>query len=82
MAVNLSKQCRACRGVQVYYKYRVLYRHPRTGVAGLSIMYTEDEIAGETARLESLGYVVSKILRPVGALPEVPPTSWAGSPPP
>ena len=65
----------------MYYKYRILYRHPHSGDAGLVILTTENEIAVERARLEALGYVVTKVLRPIGVQPELPPLS-SGSPQP
>ena len=55
------------------YSYRVMYRDPRTGNAGLSIMYSESELTAETARLKSRGYIVTEILRPVGKRPVYPP---------
>ena len=68
--------------LHMYDKYCVDFRHPRTEVAGLVIMYSEDEVTAETARLESLGYVVTRVLRPIGELPELPPprVSLSGSP--
>ena len=65
----------------MYHRYRVQYRHPRTGVCGLSIMFSDDEITEEVARLESLGYIVTKVLRPIGALPELP-AAYRSTPPP
>jgi hypothetical protein len=50
----------------MHYSYRVLYRHPHTGVDGLAVLFSEDEIAEETARLESQGYVVTKVMRRIG----------------
>ena len=55
------------------YSYRVLYHDPRTGDAGLSILYSECELAAETERLKSHGYIVTEILRPVGKRPVYPP---------
>ena len=64
----------------MYHRYRVQYRHPRTGVSGLSIMFSDDEVTEEIARLASLGYVVTKVLRPIGALPELFATYRSASP--
>jgi hypothetical protein len=51
--------------------YRITYRHPRTGVAGVSFLVSEIELAVEKAQLESQGYVVTNVFRPIGASPEL-----------
>jgi hypothetical protein len=56
-------------GIQVEYKFRIKYRHPRTGAAGIAILYTAAELAAEQARLEALGYVVTEVLLPIGERP-------------
>ena len=52
--------------------YRIMYRHPHTEVAGLSILTSESEVAAEIARLESQGYIVTNVMRPIGVMPELP----------
>ena len=48
-------------------RYAIQYRRPYTGVAGLVILLGESDIAAEKAKLESQGFVVTKVVRPVGA---------------
>jgi hypothetical protein len=60
------------------YKYRIKYRHPRTGAVGIAILHTAAELAAERARLESLGYVVIEVLLPIGQRPKPPPISRTG----
>jgi hypothetical protein len=62
-------------------KYRVLYRHPRTGSAGLVFLPAVSDIAAESARLEALGYVVTCVLRPNGGEPQLSPASQPLRPP-
>jgi hypothetical protein len=61
------------------YRYRIKYRHPRTGVVGIGILNTAAEIAGERRRLEGLGYVVTEVLLPIGERVKPPPISRLGS---
>jgi hypothetical protein len=61
------------------YRYRIKYRHPRTGVVGMGILNTAAEIAGERRRLEGLGYVVTEVLLPIGERSKSPPISRPGS---
>jgi hypothetical protein len=63
------------------FQYRVYCHHPRTGASGLSLMPSEDGIAEETAWLESRGYVVTKVERPIEMLPDWLLTSQSGSRP-
>jgi hypothetical protein len=58
-----------------------MYRHPHTQIAGLAILLSESEIAIERARLEALGYIVTRVLRPIGARPELPPGSRSDTAP-
>jgi hypothetical protein len=51
-------------------RYAIQYRRPYTGLAGLVILLGENEIATEKAKLEARGYVVTKVLRPIGAASE------------
>ena len=51
----------------VHMTYRITYRHPVKGYAGLSILTSEHDITAETARVEALGCVVTEVLRPIGA---------------
>ena len=62
----------------MYERYRIQYRHPVTGVAGLVFLLGEKEIATERVRLEALGYVVTRVARPIRALPELPPDYRSG----
>jgi hypothetical protein len=57
------------------YKYRLRFRHLRTGAAGLVVLDTAEEMAAESARLEAAGYVVIECLAPIGERPKVPPIS-------
>jgi len=50
----------------MHNRCRIVYRHPRTGVAGLVILNAESEIAFEKVSLEAHGNVVTEILRPLG----------------
>ena len=50
--------------------YLIQYRRPKTGEAGLAILTSECEITTERAKLESRGYVVTKVSRPIIAKPE------------
>jgi hypothetical protein len=56
----------------VQYKFRIKYRHPRTGAAGVSILNTHEEMTADRARLEALGYVVTEVLLPIGERPKPP----------
>jgi hypothetical protein len=55
------------------YKFRIKYRHARTGAAGVSILNTREEMAAERTRLEALGYAVTDVLLPIGERPKPPP---------
>ena len=57
------------------YQYRVYCHNPRTGVSGLSLMLNEEGIAEETTWLESRGYVVTKVERPIETLLDLLPAS-------
>jgi hypothetical protein len=59
--------------------YRITYRHPLTEVAGVSFLLNEIELTVERARLESQGYIVTGVKRPVGAMPELPLSYQSGS---
>jgi len=48
------------------------YRHSRAGVAGLTLLNAESEIAAERASLEAQGNIVTNISRPVGSAPAAP----------
>ncbi len=45
-------------------KYRIKYRHSRTGVVGVTILNTDAEVAAERVWLEAFGYVVTDVFRP------------------
>ncbi len=38
----------------------------------MSILTSESEVAAEIARLESQGYIVTNVMRPIGVMPELP----------
>jgi hypothetical protein len=47
------------------YRYQIKYRHPRTGVGGVVMLYTALETATVRARLEAFGYVVTDVPLPI-----------------
>jgi len=60
------------------YSYRVPYHHPRTGLAGVTILNTAAEAVVERARLQALGYTVGQTLTPIGKRPRFPPIPRLG----
>jgi hypothetical protein len=50
-------------------RYRIKYRHPKSGAAGVTILNTAAEMAAERARLEALGYVVVDVFLPHAVKP-------------
>jgi hypothetical protein len=60
------------------YRYRIKYRHPRTGVVGIAVLNTAAEMTAETTRLEALGYSITDVLLPIGERPKSPPISRLG----
>jgi hypothetical protein len=90
-----SEPCQRCRtwdeyagpvldaeGIQMEYRYRIKYRHPRSGAVGIAVLNTAAEMAAERSRLETLGYAVIEVLLPIGVRPKLPPISHLDDPRP
>ena len=56
----------------VIYSYRVQYRHPNTGAAGIVVLHSAAEFIKEKSRLEGLGFIVTDVLLPIGERPKPP----------
>ena len=68
------------------HSYGLKYRHPRTGAVALVILPAKSDVADEKVRLESLGCIVTEVVRSIGARPESPhisrgKKSTSGAPP-
>jgi len=54
------------------YIYRIRYYHPRSGLAGVSMLHTVAEKVVERARLQALGYSMDETLMPIAEGPHLP----------